>query len=177
MAGAFRGGGRGGGGRKDRSWARVGFGGSQVPAGGTAIIDMLSDYEVAVGRTVGDVTVGRIIGRLGLCNTGVQAVASRLAIGIIIVTDQAFTAGATSMPDPDDAALAADWLWIDEFMVPRAASIDPPWYYNVAFDVRGMRKMDGFNKKLALITSLMPVTDRLIVSYWFAARILLLGTP
>ena len=173
---ALRPGGRGGGVRKERTWARVGFGPTDLANGASLAIDMLADYTTAVGRTVGDITVARIIGRLVVQNQSVGAdltIGGRVAAGIIIVSDQAFAAGVGSMPDPDNAQLAADWLWVDELPILVAPAESAGLYLAVDFDVRGMRKMAGYNKRLVFITTGVTVVSH----HWFTARVLLLGEP
>ena len=94
------------------------------------------------------------------------------------MSDQAEAAGFASLPDPDDAALAADWLWIDELPVlySGVAGANMP-YFAAQFDVRGMRKMHGYNKKLIFISKLVPDTGRTQQAFWLSMRILLLGEP
>ena len=169
---------RGGGARKERTWARVGFGPTGVVVGTNQMFDMLVDYSEAIGRTPGDITIARIIGRLSV-NRTVQTgdtTGGRLAAGIIVVSQQAFDIGITAMPDPDDAALAADWLWIDEVPIPGAPA-EATSFYAAPFDVRGMRRMQGYNKKLVLLVNNAMANPVGAVDFWLSVRILILGEP
>ena len=104
-----------------------------------------------------DVTITRIRGELFVdAPNDTNVVAGELDMGLIVVTNQAFAAGAGSLPDP--ALENADWLWwkhvryISGFYEDNAGAqriFNATRYFEV--DSKAQRKLDEENKTLVWV--------------------------
>ena len=132
-----------------RVWARTGFGPTSLAATTRRTDDLLLNLEAATGRTLGDLTVTRIIGRVGAFGSAVTLSPGRFSAGIMV--NQKGTTLATGV-DPDDVDLGADWMWVDSMF--RANSITGgvqiPGFDSGPLDVRGQRQIKGYNQSLFL---------------------------
>ena len=113
--------------------------------------NLLSQFLGDYGTEATDYTVIRIIGRLKLGKTASNAL-SAVHIGIIAVTDQAFAAGAASMPDPS-ADREADWLYKDSIPLSNLLTGDASGQGAVSFEIdnHSKRVLRGANKSLAML--------------------------
>ncbi len=139
--------------RRPMSWVV----GEAIPqglaAGSQQEIDLLasrSDFQ----RT--DVTVTRVRGAGFLRATSDGVADHEMVLGIIVITQQAFTVGGTSVPDPDQDN--ADWLWWNQvYSVPAfqedsagvSRIINLPTMFEI--DSKAQRKMNEENQTLVLV--------------------------
>ena len=81
---------------------------------------------------------------------------ARMSVGIIVVTEEAFTAGVASMPNPAPADPSEDWMWAKHFAADMgglevaAGSFGARTTY-LQIDNRSKRRMNEANKRLVLI--------------------------
>jgi len=103
--------------------------------------------DVSLGFGVNQrVTLARVRGNArGHMESAAASDSMIVGLGLIVVEEQAFTAGAASMPSPTDDP-NAEWLWHQLFVFGPAVSaqavntIDS--YSSVEIDSKAMRKMD-----------------------------------
>ena len=121
---------------------------TQGLATGSTIAVALVDVPAQLLFTDG--TVVRIRGAL---TVRPQTAANGLHVvcGITVVSDQAFTAGVTSMPDPE-VNTSADWIWWKAFFVQSGADLtERESMREVEVDSKAMRILKAANKVLALL--------------------------
>ena len=120
-----------------------------------------------------DCTVVRVRGVLRFHTLTFNAGDVPLVImGIIVVSAEAFAAGAGSMPNPADFTTSADWLWHGSVLM-AGSSTDWAADGQVTIDNKSMRIMHQANKKLVLIIRNDDATDSFKYSYSIRSLLLL----
>ena len=130
---------------RQRSWADTRYGGVDVVAGTDLLTDLL-----AVAPRVDTLTVVRIVAELNIGYTVTTTVAdadSIVDIGIGVTAQEAFDAGVTSVPDPEDPSSypPRGWIYVNTFMVAQLVTTDGgiiDHRATIRFDIRAMRKID-----------------------------------
>ncbi len=138
-----------------------------IVANGTVAFDLTSNQPAQAANA----TVSRIIGWLYARQLTAGDALEQLSVGITVVSQQAFTAGSASMPDPRSNVVEADWMYWTAMIAFSSAS-DPAGFARVEFDNRSQRRRPGTNKVLAMLfTSESAATWQVIGS----VRVLLTG--
>ena len=127
----------------------------QTLAAATQVIDILTELETNIGRTLVDVTVGRI--RLTLPARSNSATGELdIRVGVIPATAEAIAAGTASLPSPGlKADFNNDWMLWDQLIYDREGSLATPAVegnvvHTLQVVTRGMRKLRG-TTRLAFI--------------------------
>ena len=112
---------------------------------GLAAVQSLGDISIGVGISP-RATLARVRGNArGHMEAAAAADSMIVGLGLIVVEEQAFTAGAASVPSPTDD-LNAEWLWHQLFVFGPAVSAQAvnaiDQYSSVEIDSKAMRKMD-----------------------------------
>ena len=132
---------------KKRVWARTGFGPTALASGVRRTDDLLLNLEAATGRTLGDLTIIRIIGHVGCLTAAVSLSNGRFSAGIMVnQKDTTLTTGV----DPDDVDLGADWMWVDSMFAGHTTVDGRMAMYERILDIWGQRKVKGYNQSLFL---------------------------
>ena len=135
--------------RRQSIWQGSSVGGALL-ANNAVLSQVLVD--VPLQTIYSDGTVVRIRGVVGVAPDGTLNPARSEAMGIIVVTDQAFAAGAVAMPDPR-VDTAADWLWHSwtTLQGDTGAVTQLDELRQVTVDNKAMRRLPGGNKLLVFI--------------------------
>ncbi len=146
--------------------------------GGATSVDLAADTAMtpqSLGVATGSFTVMRLRGHIYVqLDSGAVDERALLAFGIMPVSDDAFAAGAASMPSPS-ADLDASWMWHAFASVSSGAfSSEQPQagFMRIEIDGKAMRRLKS-NETLALLGAVCTVVDA--TGTWdllFGARIL-----
>ena len=128
-------------------WARRRNLGLSLATATTQTIDLLTNLETNLGRTLIDVTVGRILLSLGARSNSATGDLD-LMYGVIPLGRDALAVGGASVPDPaSNADMNKDWmLWGGMFAplesnVETPATVVPNMYTRAEVQTRSMRKL------------------------------------
>ena len=145
-------------GRKpDYKWTGLDFDLGSLTSGSNVLT------SIATWPFQGSVTLMRVRGTIAYNCLGASTVGfASVSFGLIVVTDEAFTAGVASVPDPRDAP-EADWLWKGQLYTraesTTTATIRSPVAV-VEVDSKAMRKAKDV-QRLVLVTSPLTLTGTL----------------
>ena len=137
--------------RRKRQWASTLTSGTSIASTGTVILDLMGEWETAVGHEAYAVTTQRFIGNFSI-NTAAGSSPGDLgvvSIGIAIIDkDQ------VNVPDPNTDHF--DWLYVTHRPVvvhaDQPASFPYPGIYgDVVLDIQSARRLSDPHKKLVLI--------------------------
>ncbi len=162
--------------RRNRQWGITHANGAIVTAtdAGSLIVDLGAALKTFLGGNLANVTVSAIRLKISLNFQATAVVGDRAVAGwgIIVASQQAFDAGAASLPDP--VADDADWMAHGSFNVTSdvAAAISRP--RDGEFEIRNdsMRKMREANKALVLKFRPSLIDDP--ISIFISGRVLFL---
>ena len=130
-------------------WARTVAQGFGIPTGGLHMIGLLTAIEGDLGAQMRNSTIRRIIGNVWYHTDAAINGPELFAMGIIRVTQSAFTAGVGAMPDPG-LAFHADWMFY-AFAATDEEGVGTAPLHHTGFDLRTGRKMSEVDAVVAFI--------------------------
>jgi len=149
-------------------WARTVDHSIVIAANTLRAIDLMVDWENAVGRQMGDFTVTRMLINQSV-RPDVIAASFDALIGVIIAPE-----GGVGVPDPE-TAIDSDWLLWDTYLKSNdSRSMDGgtvrqvPW--TKSYDVRSQRKVRSSGASLWYVTKNSDAANAITVS--FSAQVL-----
>jgi len=136
--------------RRNRVWITKLLDGT-IGGGGVVLFDLLDGFLGTYGTEPTDHTCVRMIGDLYLGKTATTD-KNRFVLGVIGVSEQAFAAGASSVPDPT-AQFGANWTYTTAVGFPNVleGASSPAGHTRIHFDIKAKRKLMGENRVLCLV--------------------------
>ena len=138
-------GGRGGQ-RRQSIWQGSTFGPTSLAVSSILVASMI---DVPGQLTYVDGTVVRIRGAIA-ARTETGAFIGRLAMGVMVISDEAFNAGGASIPNPD-IDTAGDWMYHRFAFLMGGGGSGFEQMLQIEVDNKAMRRLPGANKHLVFV--------------------------
>ncbi len=142
--------------------------GQGLAVGQTVVHDLHANVDPATT----DATVVRVRGKVRVFANAVEAGEGGLVfMGMMVITNEALSVGASAVPDPASETVSADWLWHD-VAIPGDSATDSAADEVVVINNKSSRKMVNANKNLVLVVT--NASGVQTYNYTYAIRSLLL---
>ena len=133
--------------RRPRRWMYSKARAQALGVGQTSVHDLTSQFDASYV----DTTVVKVFGRIAVMPAIVTAGEfGIIAMGIMVVTQEALSVGAAAIPKPASEPESADWLWHDVCM-PGDSATDSAADREVRIENDSARKLPQANKSLVLV--------------------------